>query len=85
MGDVVPSMLCKADMVPTLASRVENQIFAAIINATVKGRNSTLFEVEESDVKKYTNLLTVMGYHVVYVETGNADYILIRWDIDNVG
>ena len=84
MGDVVPSMLCKADMVTTLASRVENQIFAAIINATVKGRNSTLFEVESSDVKKYTRLLTALGYHVHYVEVGNGDYLLIRWDIYNV-
>lgn len=89
MGDVVPSMLCKADMVTTLASRVENQIFAAIINATVKGRNSTLFEVEPSDVKssnvkKYIKLLTALGYHVHYVEVGNGDYLLIRWDIYNV-
>lgn len=89
MGDVVPSMLCKADMVAKLASTIENQMFAAIINATVKGRNSTLFEVEPSDVKssnvkKYIKLLTALGYHVHYVEVGNGDYLLIRWDIYNV-
>lgn len=38
MGDVVPSMLCKADMVTKLASTIENQMFAAIINATAKGK-----------------------------------------------
>lgn len=84
MGDVVPSMLCKADMVTKLASRIENQMFAAIINATTKGRNSNLFEVDSSDVKKYTRLLTALGYYVHYVEVGNGDYLLIRWDIDNV-
>lgn len=84
MGDVVPSMLCKADMVTKLASTIENQMFAAIINATAKGRNSTLFEVESSDVKKYIRLLTALGYHVHYVEVGNGDYLLIRWDIYNV-
>lgn len=84
MGDVVPSMLCKADMVTKLSSTIENQMFAAIIHATTMGRNSTLFGVESSDVKKYTRLLTALGYHVHYVELVNCDYLLIRWDIDNV-
>ena len=84
MGDVVPSMLCKADMVTKLSSTIENQMFAAIINATTRGSNSTLFGVDSSDVKKYTRLLTALGYHVHYVELVNCDYLLIRWDIDNV-